>query len=523
MTAYNKKIEFTFIKYAFLTMFLCLLFIKSFTGFESSGNNYFHVFVGDTAVGTLGSLQEAEELFVVARRNVSSGTDEMVLSSATLRADGEEVLWGTVDDPKTVVAAMEEAIKNSVIETRHHSFIVKINEYMVNLKSLDEVEKLFQTAIDNYDVDSLYDVELVPDRDRAFNVLTASVIPKDGNNDRLKTPRDYSMAGVEVLLSQMGKPTITNEYMDFDDFELGLMQMGFTEDVEIVGAYLPDSQLTDLGVAIDDITKEQETASEYEVVAGDTLSEISIKVNIPVDTIVEMNDSLDDANTSIHIGDKLIITVPEPELSVERTERGYFEEVYDADIIYVDNDNWYTTQTKVLQQPSAGFRKIVADVKYVNAKEVGREILKEEVVVDAVPKIVERGTKIPPTYIKPISGGVLTSGFGRRKAPTRGASTYHKGVDWSTPKGTPVYASCGGVVAKAGWGSGYGYVVYINHEDGRQTRYGHLSKVLVSAGQSVKQGERIALSGNTGVSTGPHLHFEILINGSQVNPLNYLN
>ena len=190
MTAYNKKIEFTFIKYAFLTMFLCLLFIKSFTGFESSGNNYFHVFVGDTAVGTLGSLQEAEELFVVARRNVSSGTDEMVLSSATLRADGEEVLWGTVDDPKTVVAAMEEAIKNSVIETRHHSFIVKINEYMVNLKSLDEVEKLFQTAIDNYDVDSLYDVELVPDRDRAFNVLTALVIPKDGNNDRLKTPRD---------------------------------------------------------------------------------------------------------------------------------------------------------------------------------------------------------------------------------------------------------------------------------------------------------------------------------------------
>ena len=66
-------------------------------------------------------------------------------------------------------------------------------------------------------------------------------------------------------------------------------------------------------------------------------------------------------------------------------------------------------------------------------------------------------------------------------------------------------------------------MVYINHEDGRQTRYGHLSKVLVTAGQKVSQGDKIALSGNTGVSTGPHLHFEILINGKQVNPLNYLN
>lgn len=270
--------------------------------------------------------------------------------------------------------------------------------------------------------------------------------------------------------------------------------------------------------------KEQETVGEYTIVRGDTLSEISIKVNIPIDKILELNsDKLKDENSTIREGDKLIITVPEPELSVERMEENYYEEIYDAEIIYIDNDDWYTTQTVVHQQPSAGFRKIVADVHYLNDKEVSREILKEEITQEAVAKIVERGTKIPPTYIRPISGGRQTSGFGRRNAPTKGASTYHKGVDWAVPTGTAVYASCGGTVAKAGWGSGYGYVVYIDHEDGRQTRYGHLSKVLVKAGQSVKQGERIALSGNTGVSTGPHLHFEILINGSQVNPLKYLN
>ena len=259
------------------------------------------------------------------------------------------------------------------------------------------------------------------------------------------------------------------------------------------------------------------------MVSGDTLSEIAIKVNIPMDKIVEMNDSLEDEESTLHIGDKLFITVPEPELSVTRVEENYYEESYDADIVYIDNDNWYTTKTVVHQQPSAGFRKVVADVTYMNDKEISREILKEEVVMEAVAKVVERGTRIPPTYIKPISGGRQSSGFGRRNAPTKGASSYHKGIDWATPTGTAVYASCGGTVARAGWGSGYGYVVYIDHEDGRQTRYGHLSKVLVNVGQQVKQGEKIALSGNTGVSTGPHIHFEILINGSQVDPLKYLD
>ena len=84
-------------------------------------------------------------------------------------------------------------------------------------------------------------------------------------------------------------------------------------------------------------------------------------------------------------------------------------------------------------------------------------------------------------------------------------------------------ASCGGTVTKAGWGSGYGYCVYISHPGGRETRYAHLSKVLVSVGQQVSQGQKIALSGNTGVSTGPHLHFEVRIGGNAVNPLTVLN
>jgi len=517
-----KRLKYTYVKTTLFTLFACTLFLKGYTVFEKTGQNYFHVFVNGKEIGTIGDAQKAEELLLTARKNVASGSEELTFIDAQMTMEGEEVLWGKVDDEETILEQMETVLKNSIVETMHRSYTLKVNEYMVNLASVDEVKSLLQAAVDKYGGANQFAVELVHDAEREFNVLTADVV----NIEEKKAEADtvaYFSAGVENLLKNVGENAQVQREKDFQDYSLGLLSMNFAEEVEIVEAYLPESQLTSLEDAINEVTKEQETPSEYEVVAGDTLSEISIKVNIPMDKIIEMNNqTLEDENSTIRIGDKLFITVPEPELSVERVEQKFYEETYDAEIVYVENDDWYTNQTKVLQQPSAGFRKVVADVSFLNEKEVSREILKEEIVMEAVPKIVERGTKIPPTYVKPISGGRLSSSFGRRSAPKKGASTYHKGVDWAVPTGTAVFASSGGTVARAGWGSGYGYVVYIDHADGRQTRYAHLSKVLVKAGETVKQGERIALSGNTGVSTGPHLHFEILINGSQVNPLKYL-
>lgn len=521
---YLKKLKFTYIKATVITLFACTFFMKGYTTFEKTGENYFHIFLNGTEVGTVGDAECAEELLLAARKHVASQSEELTFIDVDLSMEGEEVLWGKIDNEDAVMAAMERVLENSIMETMQRSYTLKVNEYMVNLASLDEVQQLLQAAIDKYDTEDKFAAELVHDTEREFSVLTATVVDKEEETAAaLKEEKDYMDAGVQTVFDSMGETVDTEEEMDFEDYELGMLTMNFAEEVEIVEAYLPENLLTPLETAVNEVTKEQETPSEYEVVSGDTLSEIAIKVNIPMDKIIEMNsETLENENSTIRVGDKLVITVPEPELSVERVEQNYYEEIYDAEVEYVDEDSWYTYQTEVLQQPSAGFRKVVADVSYLNDKEVSREILKEEIVMEAVPKIVKRGTKTPPTFIKPISGGRLSSGFGRRSAPKKGASTYHKGIDWAVPTGTAVFASCGGTVAKAGWGSGYGYVVYINHEDGSQTRYGHLSKVLVKAGQTVKQGERIALSGNTGVSTGPHVHFEILINGSQVDPMNYL-
>lgn len=517
----HKKYKFTYIKATLGTLFLGILFLKGYTPFEQTGENFFHIQVNGRDVGTLGDRDRIDELLLQARKNVAGLSDELVFMNTDMSIEGEEVLWGETDREEDVLLKMEEALRSSIQETMHRAYTLKINEYTINLASMEEVRRLLQAALDKYGSEGIFSVEIKGEKEREFSVLTASV-----EDTRQQKDEDWHAGmegGVQSFLSGITGETEAAVPREFADYELGIRTMDFAEDVEIVEVYLPESQLTPLDEAVNLVIMEQETPSIYEVVSGDTLSEISIKVDIPMETIIAMNDSLEDENSMLHIGDELLITVPEPELSVNRVEEEYYEEIYDADVIYIDNDNWYTTDTVVRQQPSAGFRKVIADVSYVNDKEVGREILKEEIVMEAVAKIVERGTKIPPTYIKPISGGRLSSGFGRRSRPTKGASSYHKGIDWATPTGTAVYASCGGTVVKAGWGSGYGYVIYIDHEDGRQTRYGHLSKVLVSAGQKVKQGEKIALSGNTGVSTGPHIHFEILINGVQVDPLKYMN
>lgn len=525
ITRYHKKLRFTYIKLACGILFIAALFLPSYVKWEEPVDNMFTIYLNEEVVGIVGEEAQAEELLQAARRELVSESSELVFIDVDMNVEGQAVLWGKIDDPEEIKQHMTNVLAANIQETTQRSYVMKVNNYMVNLGSREEIIELLQTAVDQYDTEDKYQVELVHADGREFNVLTAQI--KDTSAQKEEEEQQEGSCpeikgGIDGTMDAMFADVEPAREKDFEDYELGLISMNFAEEVEIVEAYLDTAQLATLNQAIEEVIKEQEVNSVYEVVSGDTLSEIAIKVNIPMDQIVAMNDALEDENSTIRVGQELIITVPEPELSVDRQEEMYYEEIYDADIIYIDNDDWYTTQTKTLQEPSAGFRKVVAIVSYRNNTELGREILKEEVVMEAVPKIVERGTKIPPTYIKPISGGRQTSGFGRRKAPTRGASTYHKGVDWAVPTGTTVVASCGGTVVKAGWGSGYGYVVYINHEDGKQTRYGHLSKVLVSVGQTVSQGQKIALSGNTGVSTGPHLHFEILVNGTQVNPLNYL-
>jgi murein DD-endopeptidase MepM/ murein hydrolase activator NlpD len=140
----------------------------------------------------------------------------------------------------------------------------------------------------------------------------------------------------------------------------------------------------------------------------------------------------------------------------------------------------------------------------------------------ALPGQVEPAAIAIPSA-EPVHGTSFTSGYGVRTDPFRGRAAMHAGIDLAGPIGTPIYATADGVVDRAEWNNGgYGNLVEVNHGHGIQTRYGHLTRYIVSIGQQVKRGQLIAYMGSTGRSTGSHLHYEVRIDGKAVNPVPYL-
>ncbi|MEA3388317.1 M23 family metallopeptidase [Sphingobium sp. CCH11-B1] len=123
---------------------------------------------------------------------------------------------------------------------------------------------------------------------------------------------------------------------------------------------------------------------------------------------------------------------------------------------------------------------------------------------------------------RPVEKLSLTSNFGVRSDPFNGGARMHKGIDIPGPVGTPIHATADGIVSRSGWASGYGNLVQISHGSGMETRYGHMSKLLVAENSFVKRGQIIGLMGSTGRSTGSHLHYEVRVDGAAINPMPFV-
>lgn len=539
----RKKVKLNFVLAAMASCF-CMLLVTPIIG-EQFGfaNSFSNIYLDGEHIGAIKDPANVESLLLDARLALAKEQKSMVLAEVDCYYTPVEEMFSKSMDEEQLYEMFYTHLKNASVDIQR-AYMMKIGTYTVYLDTIEDVYKVLELAKAKYDPSNLFQVNIIADAEREINMYTAELISADV---QIQTVETVGLRVSEIRLQdtledvteEVTEPVTESEDIPSEEESVpetevseeepavlpdpngdGLKAMGFGEKVEITEAYVSKYLITSPEEAADQITKESQKNEIYEVQSGDTLSTIANGHGLLVKDVLALNSGMTE-RTMLHIGDEIIITVPQPELTIMTTEQSTYEEEYFAEVEYVYNDNWYTTKSVTLQEQEAGYHQVTALITKRNGVEQSREMIDEVVIKEPVKKIVEVGTQTPPTYIKPLSGGRQTSGFGRRKAPTKGASTNHRAIDWATPTGTAIWASSGGTVSVAGWQSGYGYVVYINHPDGNQTRYGHLSKILVSSGQKVKQGQKIALSGNTGRSTGPHLHFELRVNGTPVNPYNY--
>lgn len=297
----------------------------------------------------------------------------------------------------------------------------------------------------------------------------------------------------------------------------------FVQPVRVAGEYLPASVEQDQEAMFSTLTANTNGETVYEVVKGDTFMAIAQRNNMTMQELQELNPDIN--INRLYIGQLLTVKEEIPFLSVQTTENVTYEEEIACPVEEVPDNSMYQGESRVLDAGVPGTASVEASVTYVNGKETGRDILSTETITEPTVRVVAVGTKERPSwypngyFIWPVQGRINSS-FGWRSI--FGSYSYHGGIDIKASYGQSIKAADGGTVIFAGYKGSYGNLVIIDHGNGKVTYYGHNSSLCVSAGDKVYQGQTIAKAGSTGRSTGVHCHFEVRINGTQVNPLSYL-
>lgn len=273
----------------------------------------------------------------------------------------------------------------------------------------------------------------------------------------------------------------------------------------------------------------KQTKKEYVVQSNDSWWLIARKNDMKTKEVLAGNPGKSEDST-LQVGQKINLVSVTPYLTV--ISKGVYTgtETIPFDVVSKTDYDVASGQTVVKQQGSDGSKTVTYSYVQENGKNIEKKVIEETITAKPVNQIVAKGpTRAPVTVAYSASrGSGNVSGLGW---PLRaGINSYygyrwgnfHTGIDIAGDKGDPFVAAAGGKVTVSGWGGGFGNMILIDHGNGVVTRYGHATKLLVSPGEQVSKGQTIGLVGSTGNSTGPHLHFEVIVNGDTVNPLNYL-
>lgn len=413
-------------------------------------------------------------------------------------------------------------------------------EYVYNgkvlgvVKNQEDVYKTIDVIGDRLSAQYDADITIDKNKDIQFNKIIAFNQDIDDREDilnRLTYMRDMKANGhgifvdgklVATLESQRTAKAILDEIQDKyvkDDTNIQYKKIGFAEDVAIKDVETKLGNIQAKGKALEYMLTGAVEKKIHVVQSGETFSEIAKHYGLKQSELQISNPDV--IPEKLSIGQEICLNQIVPLVTVQTTEVAQYKEAIPYEIQYENTANLFKNEQTVKTKGTNGEKEVVAEIVRNNGIEVSRREISAAVLSEPAPQVVLVGTKEPPpligtgTFIYPIRG-TLTSRYGTRWG------RLHSGIDLAAPIGTRIKAADGGKVTFAGYNGALGYMVAIDHGGGRETWYGHCSKLFVKKGDRVYQGQHIANVGNTGRSTGPHVHFEVHINGKTKNPLNYL-
>ncbi|UKS25987.1 M23 family metallopeptidase [Paenibacillus sp. HWE-109] len=323
-------------------------------------------------------------------------------------------------------------------------------------------------------------------------------------------PKAKENAKVAALSASMGE--------DIATAPSELQKVEFVQQVDQVEVPIDPKDLA----KPEDVVKKLQTGdvqpAKYTVVEGDCVSCIAKKLGITKQFIYDKNPGLQD--DKLKIGNQLDVTVLKPPLSVKTTESIVKNQEIQYDTEYVKDDSQRVGVVQPISPGKNGLKKVTIQVTKIDGLMTEEKLVDEEIIDKPVTAKVKKGTKVVQgegtgKFAWPVVSPSISSTFGVRWGKL------HKGIDITGNKN--IMAADNGKVIETGYKSDYGNYIIINHLNGYETLYGHLSKVTTTEGTIVEKGDKIGIMGSTGDSTGVHLHLEIHKNGSLENPLKYLN
>lgn len=327
------------------------------------------------------------------------------------------------------------------------------------------------------------------------------------------------VAVADVQAAQQMKDQILDEYRstvlrDSSDVE----QLAFAEKIDWHSKVVPPERVRSVDDAINILKLGTDRLVTYEVRQGDTGWEIARSYNVSTDQLAEANPTVDIAQ--LQIGQVLNVTFREPYVHTQSVSKKVVKEAIPFTEQVEPDAGLWPWQYQVVRAGVPGERELTIREYRENGRLVKTEVINNKVLTQPKVQLARHGTKQIPalgtgSLVYPVAG-TLTSEFEPRWG------TFHYGIDIAAPIGTPILAADSGMVTFRGWDGNYGYALHIDHGGGKmETWYGHLSRFNVSVGDTVERGQVIGYVGSTGYSTGPHLHFEVHVNGVAKNPLSF--